>query len=171
MSVITACDFPGTRFNSFVKDLPGGGQDQMNYLLFANYLGALCTLDQREKPEPDLRSHAESNQTQFCSSLSAGRKAFLDPKGVQKSTGSWRTSLLTRNSSKQGKEGLSAPVLICHSHPWDSKQVNWHGAVFSIFPLSCLFFPTQAGWAPYIVHTSFFILHNDVTGLIIHNGG
>lgn len=38
------------------KDLPGGRQDQVNYLLFANYLEAHCTLDQREKPEPDLRS-------------------------------------------------------------------------------------------------------------------
>lgn len=50
-------------------------------------------------------------------------------------------------------------------HPWDSKQVNWDGV---IAPAPLFPFPTQAGWAPCTVYTSFFILRNDVTSLIIH---
>lgn len=35
MSTSVAYDFIGPKFNSFVKDLPGGRQDQINDLPFA----------------------------------------------------------------------------------------------------------------------------------------
>lgn len=87
LSASVACDLIGLKFNSFVKDLPGGRQGQINDLCFANYLGAHCTLDQREKPGSDLCSQVESNHTQLHSCRCAGqncRKPFLEPqRGTQ----------------------------------------------------------------------------------------
>lgn len=77
MSVIAACDFLGTRLNSFVKDLRGGGQDQMNYLLSANYLGALCTLDQ-EKSQSLTFVHMQS-QTKHGFATVCWQEALLGP--------------------------------------------------------------------------------------------
>lgn len=79
-------------------------------------LSALCKLSRsplhsgpREKPEPDLRSHAESNQTRFCNCLLAGSpswtpKVYRNPQEAAAPLSSHGTA---QNRVRRGSQHLS----------------------------------------------------------------
>lgn len=73
----------GTECNSFAKDLPGGKQDWINYLLSASHLEVRRTLDQRDGPtfvhKQSPNKHSFAAVCLLAGSLSRTPQVYRNP--------------------------------------------------------------------------------------------
>lgn len=159
VSTIAACDLTRPKFNSFVKDLPGGqaGSDK---------LSTLCKLPRhtwcsgpKEKPRPDPHSHVVKPNSFTAVCWPELQKALLSPQMGTQVNRKLLHLASSPGTAQQGQEALNTSPHMLAVIP--GIQVNWDGATCPapLCPASSLSL-TQAGWIPFTVYNSFFVLQH-----------